>query len=558
MPGWLTDGIGGLIEKGLDAAMRWLLKSLLSALQVVLDGISQWWLGISGPGMGEGSPAAAVQSSTIYFVAVAGIIGTAFGIVRVVRTHSKDASVDLVMAMFSTVAVTAIGGTAATYLLKASDAVSPWLLTNITGQSEDERTSLYTMLDIMPGDQSAKFVIGLAIISVILVLVAALASIVNALFVVFSYGMVAVLVGLLPIFAAQSQTQGGKERFWKVMGWIFAAVLYKPTAAVIYGVGSLWIKGMVADDQKGDAFAELISLISGMVVIIMACLALPALIKIVTVATTEQARGVSAGGAIAAGAGAIAVGSLGLAAAAGGGAATGASAASTGGANAGLSSTGDALGGATGGAASSGGGAPGGASAASSGGGSVSSGGSPGGGPSSGSSSSEGGSGSASTPHAESGSAASGAVPSSTTSPGSATPAGGGSGGGATGGNGSSGSSGATGSNGARDSSAPGGMSGSSAASGSGSESAPKGESSASGGGSVPNSGAGASSSGGEHASAAPVGGGGGGGSAATPTGSSDSGNVMSPNMARALAEAGRFTTSSVGRHLQDLENVEH
>lgn len=183
MPGWLTDGIGGLMEKGLDAAMRWLLKSLLGGLEVVLNGISAWWLGISGPGMAEGSPAEAVQNSTIYFVAVAGIIGTAFGIVRVVKTHSKDASVDLVMAMFSTVAVTAIGGTAATYLLKASDAVAPWLLTTITGQGEDERESLYQMLAIMPGDQSAKFVIGLAIVSVVLVFVAALAAVVNALFV---------------------------------------------------------------------------------------------------------------------------------------------------------------------------------------------------------------------------------------------------------------------------------------------------------------------------------------------------------------------------------------
>lgn len=539
MPGWLTDGIGGLIEKGLDAAMRWLLKSLLGALQVVLDGISEWWLGISGPGMGEGSPAAAVQNSTIYFVAVAGIIGTAFGIVRVVRTHSKDASVDLVMAMFSTVAVTAIGGTAATYLLKASDAVSPWLLSNITGQGDDERTSLYTMLAIMPGDQSGKFVIGLAIVSVILVLVAALASVVNALFVIFSYGMVAVLVGLLPIFAAQSQTQAGKERFWKVMGWIFAAVLYKPTAAIIYGVGSLWIKGMVSDDQKGDAFAELISLISGMVVIIMACLALPALIKIVTVATTDQARGVGAGGAIAAGAGAIAVGSLGLAAAVGGGAATGASGASAGGGSAGLGSAGAALGGGSEGAATGGGNALGGASSMSSGGGSSSPGASHQSGPSMGSSGSQERGGSASASDAGAGSPASGAASASTA--GSDSPA--------------TGSNGASGSGGATNSSAPGGTSGSSAASGSVGESSPRGESSASGG-SVPDSGSGVSSSGGEHASAAPVGGGGG-GSAAAPTGSRDSGNVMSPNMARALAEAGRFTATSAGRHIQDLENVE-
>lgn len=541
MPGWLTDGIGGLIEKGLDAAMRWLLKSLLSALEVVLNGISEWWLGISGPGMGEGSPAAAVQNSTLYFVAVAGIIGTAFGIVRVVRTHSKDASVDLVMAIFATVAVTAIGGTAATYLLKASDAVAPWLLSNITGQGEDERKSLYQMLDIMPGDQSAKFVIGLAIVSVILVLVAALASVVNALFVIFSYGMVAVLVGLLPIFAAQSQTQAGKERFWKVMGWIFAAVLYKPTAAIIYGVGSLWIKGMVAEDQKGDAFAELVSLISGMVVIVMACLALPALIKIVTVATTDQARGVGAGGAIAAGAGAVAVGSLGLAAAAGGGAASGASAASTGGGSAGLGSGASA-------AASS----DGSASAMGSGIASAGEGSSSGGSGSSGQVASTGSSGSGSSSGSVSGSEAGNGGSGNGLAPGAvpASAAGSDTAGAPSSGTGSGSSSG--------------GSSGGSAAPGSVGESAPASESSSTGesstGDSPASSGAaGAASGGGEPASAAaPVGGSSGGGSSAVPTGANDSGHVMSPNMARALAEAGRFTATSAGRQLQDLEHVEN
>ncbi len=555
MPGWLTDGIGGLIEKGLDAAMRWLLKSLLSALEVVLNGISEWWLGISGPGMGEGSPAAAVQNSTLYFVAVAGIIGTAFGIVRVVRTHSKDASVDLVMAIFATVAVTAIGGTAATYLLKASDAVAPWLLSNITGQGEDERKSLYQMLDIMPGDQSAKFVIGLAIVSVILVLVAALASVVNALFVIFSYGMVAVLVGLLPILAAQSQTQAGKERFWKVMGWIFAAVLYKPTAAIIYGVGSLWIKGMVTEDQKGDAFAELVSLISGMVVIVMACLALPALIKIVTVATTDQARGVGAGGAIAAGAGAIAVGSLGLAAAAGGGAASGASATSTGGGSTGLGSGASAAASSDGSASAMGSGMASGGEASS-----------PGGPGSSGQLASTGSSGSGSS----SGSASGPEAGSGGNSTGSAS--------GSEGGNGGSGSGLTPGaipasaassdtagapSSGTGSGSSSGGFSGGSAAPGSVGESAPASESASEGesstGGSPASSGAaGAASSGGEPASAAPMGGSGGGGSSAVPTGANDSGHVMSPNMARALAEAGRFTATSAGRQLQDLEHVEN
>lgn len=514
MPGWLTEGIGALIEKGLDAAMRWALKSLLSALEVVLNGISGWWLGITGPGMAEGSPAMAVQQSTVYFVAVAGMIGTAIGIIRVVRTHSKDAAVDLVMAIFSTVAVTAIGGTAATYLLSVSDSVSPWLLTQITGQGEDQRQGLYQMLDIMPGDQSAKFVVGMAILSVVLVLIAALASVVNAMFVIFSYGMIAVLVGLLPIFAAQSQTEAGKERFWKVIGWIFAAVLYKPTAAVIYGTGSLWIKGMVSEDQKGDAFAELVSLIGGMVVICMACLALPALLKIVSVATTSQARGVGAGGAIAAGAGAVALGSLGLAAA-GAGAGAGASGASGAASTEGAADVAGSVGAA-------------GADAA----GSASSGGSAGM-----ADSGDGSSGKGTAPGSDGGSSDGGSSSSETRSD--------------SGSGGNSDSSAGVGGFGSSASNS--GTSGSSNSSGDPGSSGPEGKA----GGPGEGSSSAETSPGGEQSSSAPVGDSGGGSSAAA-GGSGDTGNVMSPNMARALSEAGRFTATSASRQLQELENIEN
>ena len=320
MPNWLTGGIKELIEKGLDAAIRWFLTQIFTALETILNGLGSWWLGVEAPGMGPGSASEAVSNSTIYFVAVAGIIGTAIGIVRVVRTHSRESVADLAMAIFATIATTAIGGTVASYLLTITSQLSPWLLETISGASGDERKSLYTALGFMPADTTAKLAIGIAMIAILLVVLAAIASLVNMFFVLFTYGVIAVLVGLLPIFAAQSQTEAGKQRFWKVVGWIFAAVLYKPTAAIIYGVGILWIKGIVPDGQENDPMGQMIALLSGFMIIAMSCIALPALIRLVSVSTREHASGISAGGAVAAGAGAVAVGSLGLAAVATGGA----------------------------------------------------------------------------------------------------------------------------------------------------------------------------------------------------------------------------------------------
>ena len=354
MPNWLTGGIKELIEKGLDAAVRWFLTQVFAALETVLNGLGSWWLGVEAPGMGPGSASEAVSNSTIYFVAVAGTIGTAIGIIRVVRTHSRESVADLAMAIFATIATTAIGGTVASYLLTITSQLSPWLLETISGASGDERKSLYTALGFLPADTTANLAIVIAMIAILLVVLAAIASLVYMFFVLFTYGVIAVLVGLLPIFAAQSQTEAGKQRFWKVVGWIFAAVLYKPTAAIIYGVGILWIKGIVPDGQENDPVAQIITLLSGFMITAMSCIALPALIRLVSVSTREHASGISAGGAIAAGAGAVAVGSLGLAAVATGGASAVAGAGAAGASGAGSAGAAGATGAGSAGAAGAG------------------------------------------------------------------------------------------------------------------------------------------------------------------------------------------------------------
>ena len=38
-PDWLVGGLKGLIEKGLDAAVRWFLTQVFTALETVLNGL---------------------------------------------------------------------------------------------------------------------------------------------------------------------------------------------------------------------------------------------------------------------------------------------------------------------------------------------------------------------------------------------------------------------------------------------------------------------------------------------------------------------------------------
>lgn len=500
----IMEKIGEFVEKMMSAMFGWLFKSFTESLKWVIDTLGAWWLNIKSPDMGPGSGSEAITNSTLYFVAVAGIIGTAFGLVRVVKSRSHDDAVDLLMALFSTMATTTIGGVAVSYALKASDLVSPWLLKKLSGQDTDDK-KLADLLNLSV-DATANVQIGAVLVLLILAVVAALAGLINLLFVLFTYAVIGVLVGLLPIFAAQSQTASGKQRFWKVLGWIFACVLYKPTSAVIYGFGAMWVGGITGDAQKDDPAGQMVSMMSGMILVVMSCIALPMLIKLVTVATDRTASGISAGAGIAAAAGAVAVGAIGgvsLAAGAGG-----ASKAAAGGVPSGSRS----------------GPGPGGGNPAG------------GGESSSGSSSAGSGSGGSSGGDPESG-------------PGQSQGSNGGPGSGSESGSGPS-SSGAGGSGPGSNHSGPGTEAGSDDP---GSEqSGPTGQ----GGSGRGSSGQAGGSSGSEdrpvpQGGDSPVSGAGGN----QPLGAGSKQNVMSPNMSRALSGAGRFTGRAAGRHMADVRN---
>ena len=81
--------------------------------------------------------------------------------------------------------------------------------------------------------------------------------------------VVAILVGLLPMSAAASNTATGKQWFSRVTAWLLAFLLVKPAAAMLYAAG------MQLESSTDSAQAEL----SGVFVLLLAVFALPALLR---------------------------------------------------------------------------------------------------------------------------------------------------------------------------------------------------------------------------------------------------------------------------------------
>ena len=334
----MLEGLAGLAgdaaQGGVEAILTWLAGVIVSGAMMALDWMGTWWLGIGSPDMGPESAAARIQDVTRPLLPIFGVIGTALGLVRFARDPGRDTTMSLVAAMIRTVVTVAIILTATSMLLESGTVLSPWLVDQI-GQTEEQTVSAAIGGDSLT--ESVKGDIALALIVMLLSFFALLAALVNAVMVLFSYGVAAIIAGILAFFAAMSTTETGEKAFNKLLSWLIAVILFKPVAAIIWGFG-LAMAGAYRD-SGAEGMDQLVGMMCGLVMICAAILALPAIARAVAPVTAAGPRGM--GGAAAIGAigglasGAVLVGASAALGGAGAGAGAGASGAGGGAASAG-------------------------------------------------------------------------------------------------------------------------------------------------------------------------------------------------------------------------------
>lgn len=394
---WFTDVLRNTVSaliQGVSEAVKWVSTYFLYLPAPVLQGEGAGW-----------SPAERVQAYTNWAVIIGGMIGMAFALIMVARRKDADSAVDVFMGFFRVILVTGAGIPTISLLAKFFDQASPWLINMIAGGTFED--GLGTLVGVDAAAASGMGV-GTLVLMLVSLVFGVLGGILNLFMVMFNWGVLPVVAGLLPVLAAAAMSERGRSGFNRVLAWTAAILLFKPVAAVIYGVGIA--SGRMITGGVEDSGQIVLQSIYGTVLLCAAGIALPAIARIVAPAIAAGTQGGGAGLLIGAGmvaAGAVTGGAAAVAAAGarGAGVAAGAGKAATAAAPSpsGASSTAGAKGGASTGPSGAGSGSGGGPSGAGSDGGSSS-----GGGGASGGGGSAGGGGSS----AGGGSAPSGAGPS--------------------------------------------------------------------------------------------------------------------------------------------------
>lgn len=324
-PGGIASGIAGSALQEFAAtaqeAAEWAIEELLTA-----------WLNYPDPNVqAENSAAKWLQNNLaglVVFAVMFSVIVSAIRLVVVQRfEHMRDLAGHLIRVLLVgglTLVVVGLG-------VRVGDELTGWLL----DQTEiDLGGGGAALLGVTAGLTNSILVIVIGLFIV-------LAQIIQLALMVIRTAVVTFLAGALPLAAAASQTQAGKQSYQKMLTWLAAFVLYKPAAALVYVMA---IRMTNSDQDIASRFA-------GLGLMVLAIVALPALLRLF-VPITASIGSTSGGGLALAGVGAaVATGAM-LA----GGAAAGGAGAAAGGAGANAAPTGGTPGGGSGGGGHGGGG----------------------------------------------------------------------------------------------------------------------------------------------------------------------------------------------------------
>jgi hypothetical protein len=310
------------------------------------------WTNIGTPnladGSGNGAATQLLQGDLKFVTLWVGVASLLVAAGRMAYMRRADPLREAAMGLIRLLLVGGMGIIAIDTFAAIGDQFSSYVLSSATTSQAgglNQATSLFKLTGAA-GFSAVPFLL------LILALLAVLSTLVQLFLIIIRGALLVLIGGTWPLAAAASMTTGGSQWFKKVTGYLVAFLLYKPAAAICYAAAFKLIASAGPD--------PVVAQIEGVVLIIMATLTLPALLKFV-VPAVSSAGGFGAGEALAAGA-AVATGAAAIIATGGGSAAAGAGASGAAGiaAPAGAATAGPGGPGGPPGAAPPGGGGPGG------------------------------------------------------------------------------------------------------------------------------------------------------------------------------------------------------
>ncbi|ROP44320.1 MULTISPECIES: hypothetical protein [unclassified Rathayibacter] len=211
---------------------------------------------------------------------------------RMVWTQRALPLRELAGSVLTLIAVAGAGLVVIRLATQAGDAFSIWILNNSTdcdvsqqGESNCFGTNIFAMISLTA--TSGIGLIGLFLLGMLAVFM----TYVQIALMVFRGAMLVVLAGIFPLAASFTNTEIGRQWFKKAMAWTIAFILYKPAAAIVYAIA---FRMTGTDLFKSDG-TGLFQIVTGLALMLIALVALPALMRFLVPAVSSVGGGGAAG-----------------------------------------------------------------------------------------------------------------------------------------------------------------------------------------------------------------------------------------------------------------------
>lgn len=293
---WLTDP-GCLASEVAKSAGQGFLDQIASAVSVsmasAIETLGTFWVGIPtiplGDAQGNASdPVKFLQSSTWWIWSTLMVFSVLYAAGQMIWSRKGQPLMELVAALIRALLASSAGLGAVVILLQVGDSYSRWVLDRSVSGGFTE--GLKKLLMSPAANSLQIFVIVAGIIALIV-------SLIQICLLVVRSALSVLLAGTLPLAYSATNTQWGKQWSQKHASWLIAFVLYKPVAATIYAA-AFKVTGSALTGKLEGAAESIVGLMSGLVLMVAALFALPAMMRLIVPAVGAA----SAGGAMFAGA----------------------------------------------------------------------------------------------------------------------------------------------------------------------------------------------------------------------------------------------------------------
>ncbi|MEU1132628.1 hypothetical protein ABZ383_22665 [Streptomyces sp. NPDC005900] len=302
------DAVKDTVKEAAGTAFEEIVKSFGESAASVVKTLATGWLGMKAPTLStETGPVAFMYSNLHWITGAVAVFALLVAGGRMAWERRGEPGKQALSGLLRLALTTSALVATVNLLVKAGDEFSVWLVnrsvkcsgTTASGKCENafgRRLGELTLLDT--GVSGA----GLALL-LVLALLMILATICQIAFMLVRNAMLIVLVATTPLAAAASSTEQGRAWFQKNIGWLLAFVLYKPAAAIVYAAA---FRSM-GEPEKASTMTQ----ISGVMLLVLAVLTLPALMRVASPLVDSVAAGQRGAGATVAGAAAaVATGAI--------------------------------------------------------------------------------------------------------------------------------------------------------------------------------------------------------------------------------------------------------